>query len=455
MKTGIRFRLTVLALGLGLMGALIVAVTLTSQYEAGETKARLGHVDLESFRIADLFKEKLRYANDKMRRYASFRDAGVWEEFLNAADGLKTWIAREKPLLATRREQQVLKQMELTWDGYVQKAREVDALMKKAGESGASLAEYSEFLGEARHFMDLGQELARAHYESRSQILAQANRTLTQLRLSVLGLVAMLFLFGAALAFVVSRSLITPLRTQLFETEAHALRNEKLASLGLLAAGVAHEIRTPLTAIKASLFLQKKGLQTGTPERKEAEVIEREIVRLERVVTDFLQFGRPMEPQLSTVLADLPLERVRELLSTQLASAGIELIHERSGSGPPIRIRIDSGQVQQVLINLVQNAADNVGRNGAITLRARGERGRLQNGETDLVILEVADNGKGMPPEVERRLFDPFFTTKPNGTGLGLSIAARIVEKHGGRLQYQTQPNHGTTFGVVLPEAKA
>jgi two-component system sensor histidine kinase AtoS len=89
---------------------------------------------------------------------------------------------------------------------------------------------------------------------------------------------------------------------------------------------------------------------------------------------------------------------------------------------------------------------------GAITMRAREARKRLANGETDVVILEVADTGKGIGPEVEKRLFDPFFTTKPTGTGLGLSIAARIVEKHGGTLQYQTQINHGTTFGVVLPK---
>jgi signal transduction histidine kinase len=100
----------------------------------------------------------------------------------------------------------------------------------------------------------------------------------------------------------------------------------------------------------------------------------------------------------------------------------------------------------------VQNAAESMGRGGTITLRARHDRKRLANGEAEVVVLEVADTGKGIPPEVEARLFDPFFTTKDNGTGLGLSIAARIVEKQGGSLQYQTQVNRGTTFGIVLPE---
>ena len=117
-----------------------------------------------------------------------------------------------------------------------------------------------------------------------------------------------------------------------------------------------------------------------------------------------------------------------------------------------MRIKVDPAQVKQVLINLVQNAADSIGRDGKISLRARHDRKSLSNGETDVVILEVADTGKGIPPEVEKRLFDPFFTTKDNGTGLGLSIAAGIVQKHGGLLQYQTRVNYGTTFGIVLPQ---
>src|SRR6185437_12372426 len=114
-------------------------------------------------------------------------------------------------------------------------------------------------------------------------------------------------------------------------------------------------------------------------------------------------------------------------------------------------VRIDPQQLQQVLINLVQNAAESIGRGGVITLRTRLGTRRLGEHPAEVVILEVADTGAGIPPEVEKRLFDPFFSTKETGTGLGLSIAARIVEKNGGTLQYRTRPGHGTTFGVVLP----
>ncbi len=101
----------------------------------------------------------------------------------------------------------------------------------------------------------------------------------------------------------------------------------------------------------------------------------------------------------------------------------------------------------------MQNAADSIGDNGQITLRVRLDSKRLGENTTDVVVLEVADTGKGISSDVEKRLFDPFFTTKETGTGLGLSIAARIVEKHGGALQYQTILNRGTTFGIVLPQA--
>jgi signal transduction histidine kinase len=260
----------------------------------------------------------------------------------------------------------------------------------------------------------------------------------------------LLLLAGGGLAVVVYRELIAPLRLKLVESQALLDRQEKLASLGLLAAGVAHEIRNPLTAIKAWLFLQQKHLLPGTPEHTDTQVIANEVSRLEQIVEDVLLVARPSEPSLTAVPADEPLRQVQSLLKPQLEKANIRLAVQGSVSAP---IKIDPQQIQQVLINLIQNAADSIGHDGEVTLRARLDNKRLADRLTDVVILEVADTGKGIPPEVEKRLFDPFFTTKDAGTGLGLSIAARIVEKHGGALQYQTRPDHGTTFGIVLPRA--
>jgi signal transduction histidine kinase len=213
---------------------------------------------------------------------------------------------------------------------------------------------------------------------------------------------------------------------------------------------VAHEIRNPLTAIKAALFIQEKKFQPGSEELADVELVEREILRLERIVNDFLQFARPTEPELTTVPAEMILQETQHFLAPQLARTNIALILEPSA---PMKIRVDPTQIKQVLINLVQNAADSIGQDGTVKLRARRDRKHIANGEINVVILEVADTGEGIPPEIEKRLFDPFFTTKDSGTGLGLSIASGIVQKHGGALQYQTQVHHGTTFGIVLPQA--
>jgi signal transduction histidine kinase len=224
-------------------------------------------------------------------------------------------------------------------------------------------------------------------------------------------------------------------------------RQEKLATLGTLTAGIAHEIRNPLTSLKARLYTLEKHLQAMPAARKDTGIISAEISRLERIVQDALSFARPANPKLELLAADTLLREVQGLMSTSLESRAVQVVVE---SNSELHIRADSGHLKQVLINLVHNGADAIVGAGTVTLRARAARATLSGRETDAVVLEVTDTGKGMPPEVEKRVFDPFFSTKETGTGLGLPIAARIVEKHGGMLQYQTQPGHGTTFEVVL-----
>lgn len=225
-------------------------------------------------------------------------------------------------------------------------------------------------------------------------------------------------------------------------------RHEKLATLGTLTAGIAHEIRNPLTSLKARLYTLEKHLKNVPAARKDTDIISAEICRLERIVQDALSFARPADPKLEPLAADTLLREVQGLMATSLEIPAVQLVVE-SDSG--LHVRADSGHLKQVLINLVRNAVDAIDGAGTVTLRARAARASLRGRETDAVVLEVIDTGRGIPPEVEKRLFDPFFSTKETGTGLGLPIAARIVERHGGMLQYQTRPGHGTTFAVVLP----
>jgi signal transduction histidine kinase len=320
--------------------------------------------------------------------------------------------------------------------------------LEAIGEASATMDEYTDLRKESQRLYQLGQELSRAHLASRDQVMARVGVVTTELRVLMLISLGLLFWFALALAYAVYRDMILPLRVKLVESETLRERQEKLASLGVLAAGIAHEIRNPLTAIKAALFVQQKRFQPDTQEAADVKVIDREILRLERIVNDFLLFARPGDSKLVSMTADIPLREVQALLAPQLAGNNIQLVLDGT---PPLQIAAAADQIKQVLINLVRNAAEASAQNGVVKLRARADRRRLAGKETNVVILEVEDNGKGIPAEAQKRLFDPFFTTKDSGTGLGLSIAASLVQSHGGALEYQTAPGLGTTFGVVLP----
>jgi signal transduction histidine kinase len=450
MYSAIKWRLALLGLAAALMGALIVLVTLNSQRQGADLRLKLNQVDAESFGLAEHFKDMLRDVSDKLTRYRNTREPAVWQDYLKASSELEAWIQGQAGKPDTPREKEILKQMNSALADYSRAAGEWQEKVEAPGANASLPADLTDTLSQTRRrLFDLGQELSQAHLELKKQLLAEAHQTLTQLRLSVFGALALLFLFGLALAAMVYRDMIAPLRSKLMATQARVEQNEKLAALGLLAAGLAHEIRNPLTAVKAALFTQQKKFPAGSPELADARVVEREILRLERIVDDFLKFARPAEPELTVIAADLLLMEAKLLLEPQLADKNIRVNQEASA---PLRVKVDPAQIKQVLINLVKNAADSIGRDGTITLRASQTKRALPGGEKNAVILEVTDTGRGISAEAEKRLFDPFFTTKENGTGLGLSIAARIVQKHGGVLEYQTRVNHGTTFGIVLPQ---
>jgi signal transduction histidine kinase len=449
MNFRVKLRLVALVLGIGLMGLVIVLMTLKSQRQAEELRVRLDQKDSESFQIAQQFRDFLDQLNSALFHYGGENDAAELEKFNKASDDLNQWIDVHSPRLTTVDEKAIMNQIDAAYDDYLAAAKALLIRLKSLGPQSATVHDYADVRKQSERLFDLGMSLERAHYYSRGLLVAHANKTITQLRVLVLASLSCIFAFGVALAWVVYRDMIAPLRVKLVESQALMERQEKLVSLGMLAAGVAHEIRNPLTAIKAALFIQQKKFRAGTQEFDDARLVEREILRLERIVNDFLLFARPAEPEMANLTPAALFQEIQSLFGHSLAGNHIQLRIEES---PPLRIRADAAQIKQVLINLVQNAADAIDRDGVITLRARRDRKRLANVDTNVVVLEVVDDGKGIPPEVQQRLFDPFFTTKDSGTGLGLSIAAGIVQKHGGALQYQTQLDYGTTFGILLPE---
>lgn len=397
----------------------------------------------EGLEIAEQFDASVVQLNRVLRSAEATNDPREWERLLAASRELDAWIDMENARLTSPRERELLARIDILYDRFRADAAEFTARLH-----GGELTVH-----ERARVAGLIDQLFDVRREGVSQFLADSHKYLATLQISIAALLVLLSTAAIGLGVAVYRGLIAPLRTRLVEAGAALEKSEKLASLGVLAAGVAHEIRNPLTAIKARLYTHRKMFPDDSPASADTDFISGEIARLERIVREFLQFARPAEPQLRPVLpADL-LREVRELLAPTLEKSGVQLTLD---GAVETRLQADSQQIKQVLINLVQNAAESIGeQDGRITLRARPGRVPLRGRATDAIILEVEDTGQGIPPEVEKRLFDPFFTTKSSGTGLGLSIAARIVERHGGALQFRTRIHHGTTFGIVLPAAPA
>ena len=448
MNSGIIFRLTIFFTAIALLLALIGWTAHTSWQRTGQLHEQLSESQWKSFQIADHLQQTILGLNNMVLRYAAYQNMADWTNFGLASRDLDRWINDQQPILSSQKERPFLDEISTAFQDYMAAATAINNKIYTTRQSITRVVEFTDLEKQSKRILDLGIQLSEAHQQSMDLLQSQNIKSLGILRWALIGSLTLLLVAGMCLSFLVYRDMIQPLQVQLVESRQLAERQEKLASLGMLAAGVAHEIRNPLTAIKAWLYLQQKHLKPGTPEYGDAELIGGEINRLERIVKDFLQFARPSEPKLAVIPAEQSLREVQLLMAPELAKSKIRLVVEEVARA---EIRVDPQQIKQVLINLVQNAADSIGKDGTVTLCARRDEKRINDRQMDVVILEVMDNGKGIPPEAEKRLFDPFFTTKDFGTGLGLPIAARIVEKHQGALQYQTQPDFGTTFGIILP----
>jgi signal transduction histidine kinase len=229
-------------------------------------------------------------------------------------------------------------------------------------------------------------------------------------------------------------------QARLARAEAALQRSETLAAMGRMTAGIAHEIRNPLSVIRATATRLKKQYDDASNPDERFLYIAEEVDRLSAVLDGYLGFARDDPPQMERLDLVPLLQRTLRLMQPELESAGVET---ETQLPPACPIRGDAQRLQQLLMNLVLNALQAMQQGGRLSLHLRCE--------TPEATLVLADTGAGIPPHLHQRIFEPFFTTKEKGSGLGLTVVRRIVEEHGGTIRLAARPSGGTSVEVRLP----
>jgi len=225
------------------------------------------------------------------------------------------------------------------------------------------------------------------------------------------------------------------------EVRERLRQSEKLAAIGKLSAGLAHELRNPLNTISMLMYAMTQEMPPDGPCGADLRIVQGELRRMSLLIEQFLEFARPQPPHFQRDRLDEIMEETLLLIGPEARTRGVTIHKEWEKTLPTVWV--DGAQIKQVFLNLLLNALQAMSKGGALTVRLHVSGGSL--------LASIADEGEGIPPEVRANLFEPFFTTKVGGTGLGLSISQRIVEGHNGRLRLFSQPDVGTTAVVRLP----
>jgi len=230
------------------------------------------------------------------------------------------------------------------------------------------------------------------------------------------------------------------------KAEAEVRRSERLAALGQLTAGLAHELRNPIGTIRASAEMLTKNVdQDPAITRELAGFISSEVDRTNSLITRFLEFARPMQLRLAATPLSEILDRAVAQLERHNPPYPVSVYKNFALDVPPLQV--DGELLERVFYNLLLNAAQATAAGGTITLKTRPCPGGAE--------VSVIDRGSGIAPEHLENIFNPFFTTKAEGVGLGLAIVSKIIDEHGGQIKVESEPSKGTNFRIFLPESRA
>ena len=223
-------------------------------------------------------------------------------------------------------------------------------------------------------------------------------------------------------------------------------RSRRLAALGRLAAGVAHEIRNPLSSIKGFATYFKERFENNPLDRETAKIMIQEVERLDRVIGQLLEFARPSQLRTKPVWLAGLIQHSLKLIETDARTRGVEVKAKIASDLP--EIELDADRMSQVLLNLYLNSIQAMDEGGTMEVEASRDETKKYTKIT------ISDNGKGIDPKDKERIFDPYFTTKPDGTGLGLAIVHKIMEAHRGDIEVESRPGIGTTITLILRDVE-
>ena len=492
MRSSLATKFSATILGVAVLAILSSIVTL---WAALRVDFRLEDVNQENLRSVRVEKMEIALLEGNNLIASHLLDKGnpSWEEkFRRLEPRTQDWIATFRNTDSiSQEEKELLLRLETTCADLDSRREDVIALAKKGETERARtilLTEVGRLSVEAR---DLCRQLIDIHEQASRDSIRHAGWRMREITW-VVGVSSVLtFLLGGFLLWLFFYRVLFPLRgmvadAQLYRGDRHVgdkgpeedelrimgnyLRNlmsdvsdtrsrlqrsrdrllvaEKLASVGRLAAGVAHEIRNPLTAMKMWLFSIQEAVQGNADLRRKLGVVAEEIARLETIVRDFLEFSRPSPLHCQPQDVGAVLDQTLELLGPRFQGEKIRIIHTPRPALPPAMV--DAAQLKQVLLNLLGNAADAMAGGGEI--RITSTTGKDVDGRS-MVVVRISDAGPGMPQDIQCRIFEPFFTTKENGTGLGLCIAAQVMARHGGGLVLESSTEKGTTFAIWMPVA--
>ena len=394
----------------------------------------------------------------------------------------KERLKESKALVEDERQMEAIARIEGEYGRYILLKDQV-ILHYKDGDHETGVKLHKETRNRFFRILDLCEEYKALHREAIEQAKDKSFLQARNLRLVAGTAILAVLILGVLLAFVLTKQILVPIRRLTLEADRHVkpvgpgdevnilsqrvrglikdadhtqaelqksqetlLQAEKMASVGKLAAGMAHSVRNPLTSVKMRLFSLNRALELSPTQRDDFEVISGEIRHIDTIVQNFLEFSRPPKLKTQKISPSEIVDLVLQLLRHRFESYNVAVTVNRQAPLP--EIQVDPEQLKEVLINLLENACEAMEGGGAIVIH---EEESFREPYGPAIVIRVTDTGPGIQKSIQEKVFQPFFTTREEGTGLGLSIAGRIMESHGGRLELISERGEGTTFIITLP----